>query len=317
MEGQLTRLAAHGDPAALDVGEVVEEDPRHGDGAQVLHVRGLGHLAFPGRVATLEGPGGEGGVAAAVGAGQGPVLLVPQGRQVLDALRQGLGDAEHHGARGLHALFVGRLHDLQPLVAVALQGGDLLADAVHQDLGAPAGDGAQARIPQVGDGLPQVLAAELGHHLDLHRREAVDPDALLVAEEAHQIQVVVPGQVRVHPALQQEASATDGAGLRSLLGQLLPGEHIAAAVAGPVVEGAEGAVDVADVRVVDVAVDDIAGPGRVVVAVPEGRGSHRQVRQLRLLQQHHGLIGSDAAASKRTFEDRLGRQEPCCHAWAL
>jgi len=175
------------------VGEVVQVDAGHGNGAQVFVIRGLGHLAFPGRVPTLKGPGGEGRVPTAIAAGQSPVLLLPKRLQVLDALGQGLGDAEHHGAGALQAFLVGGLHNLQPLLAVALERGDLLPDAVHQDFGTTSRQAAEARLLERTQGAPQAQAVELGHLLDFHGGETVHPNAEVLGKEAHQFQVIVPG----------------------------------------------------------------------------------------------------------------------------
>jgi len=80
-----------------------------------------------------------------------------------------------------------------------------------------------------------------------------------------------------------------------------------------VVEGAEGAVDVADIRVVDVAVDDVADAARIVVAVPGGRGRHGQIRELRAFKQHERLGGGNPPALDHAIQDVLGRREGLEH----
>jgi hypothetical protein len=137
----------------------------------------------------------------------------------------------------------------------------------------------------------------------------MNPDSKVMLEIVHEVQVVGPGQIGVHATLEQEACAADGLRLLGLLLQLLSGEDVAPAVARLVVESAEGAVDVADIRVVDVAVDDVADAAGVVVAIPCGRGGHGQVRQLGLLQQQGRLKSGDPSALEDTIQDVLRRDE--------
>ena len=77
-----------------------------------------------------------------------------------------------------------------------------------------------------------------------------------------------------------------------------------AAVAGAPVEGAEVAVGDADVRVVDVAVDDEGD--RVGVGAPgtELVGRAARPRQVARLEQRNGVVVGDALALERAVEDR-------------
>src|SRR5690606_770949 len=78
VQGQLADLLAGGQPGALDVGDVVEEQAGDGDHPQVLEQRGLG-AALQVVVLRLVGVRNEGAEAA------GAVLHVPDHAQVLDA----------------------------------------------------------------------------------------------------------------------------------------------------------------------------------------------------------------------------------------
>jgi hypothetical protein len=81
---------------------------------------------------------------------------------VVDALLEGLADAEHHGGGGAHAELVGGAVDADPVFGAALEAGDALADFVVEDLGAAAGDGIEAGVAQAHDGGAEVEVAVLG-----------------------------------------------------------------------------------------------------------------------------------------------------------
>ena len=84
---------------------------------------------------------------------------------------------------------------------------------------------------------------------------------VLPLEPAKEIFVILDAQLRVQAALEQNLNAVGGHGLVDLRGQLLLAQCITARLAGSAIEGAaKSAVDVADVRVVDVALDDVRHP---------------------------------------------------------
>src|SRR4051794_3346613 len=83
----------------------------------------------------------------------------------------------------------------------------------------------------------------------------VDPVARL--DRAEEILVVIDADVRMVPALHEQSGPAEGERLLDFLEDDRLRQQVALArVAGPAVEGAEVAVRVADVRVVEVAIDD-------------------------------------------------------------
>ncbi|MCE2825911.1 MAG: hypothetical protein LW626_02330 [Verrucomicrobium sp.] len=149
-----------------------------------------------------------------------------------------------------------------------------LADPVHQDLAAPAGQAAQPGRDEIAqDGL-HGLVEELGEGHELARAEAVDVESrVLGAHMVQQVEVPLLGELRVMATLQQHLGATEREGLLDLAVQLVEGEHVGVGVLLGAPEGAELAVDVADVGVVDVAVHDV-GHGLCpapVIGTPAGQ----------------------------------------------
>ena len=72
---------------------------------------------------------------------------------MLDPVGVALAQAVHHGDRRLHPLPVRLLLDAEPLLGLGLLLGDPLADRVHQDLAAAAGDAVEPGRPQLPDHL--------------------------------------------------------------------------------------------------------------------------------------------------------------------
>ena len=149
-------------------------------------------------------------------------------------------------------------------------GAMIVADAVDEDLAAAAGDRVEPGIAQAGDRLPECQLAAPGDVLDLRRRECMQMDLVTRLDRAEEIFVVVDAEIRMVAALHQEPGTAELEGLLDLLEDDRLRQQVAlACVAGAAVEGAEVAVGVADVRVVEVAVDDERDAVGVRVAVPD------------------------------------------------
>ena len=131
-ERQLTDLAALRDPARLNVGNVVEIQPRHGLRLQILErpgCRDVGHLGVVG----LERPANEGREASRF------VLQFPQPLQMLHPLGERFDVAVHHGGRALAAESVPLAMYVEPIVGEHLAASHRRADAIHEDLASAPG----------------------------------------------------------------------------------------------------------------------------------------------------------------------------------
>src|SRR4029453_6489005 len=107
-------------------------------------------------------------------------------------------------------------------------------------------------------------------------------------------------------ALHQQARASDREGLLDLLEDHRLRQQVALArVARPAVERAEVAVRVADVRVVEVPVDDERDPRRVALAVADLVGEAADRDEVAALKERDRILVADALAGERLLE-RLG-----------
>ncbi len=141
---------------------------------------------------------------------------------------------------------------------------------------------------------------------DLRRGQRVQPqvgEARL--EPAEQLLVVVDLQLGVVAALQQDLVAAQLVGLADLLLDRLDREHVALVVVRRAVERAERAERVADVRVVDVAVDHVGHDAVVVLAPSHQVRQGAEPGQVFVPVQQQRLFGVDARAVEDLLVDRV------------
>src|SRR5437879_2609139 len=94
--------------------------------------------------------------------------------------------------------------------------------------------------------------------MNLGRREAVKLKArILRTERAQKIFIPLDSKIRMQTALHQNACAAERDRLVDLFANLFKRAHVSVGCAGPAVERAERADDVANVRVVNVSIDDV------------------------------------------------------------
>ena len=140
--------------------------------------------------------------------------------------------------------------------------------------------------------------------LDLGRRQRVQVDLVARLDRAEQILVVVDVEVGMVAALHEQARAADRERLLDLLEDDRLREQIALArVARPPVERAEVAVRVADVRVVEVPVDDERDPLGVVLAVADLVRDAADGDEVARAEQLDRLLVREALALDRLLED--------------
>ena len=171
----------------------------------------------------------------------------------------GLDRAVHHRRRRAQAGAVRVAHHVEPLVgrrlAVAVQ---QLAHAIDEDLGAAAGNAVEAGVDQPLDDLRHRQLREPRDVDHFGRRQRVQPERRIARlHRPEQILVPLQRQVRVVAALQQQLPAAERDRLVDLPEDLVEPEHVAVGRADRAVERAEVAPRDADVRVVDVAIDDV------------------------------------------------------------
>ena len=292
-EAHLEDFEALGDPAGLHILDVVEHHAGDGEGFEVFD-RGclFPAAAAEGGVAGLKGPGDEGGEAA------GFFLEAADNLEVIDALLEGLADAEHHGGGGAHAEFVGSAVDADPVLGAAFEAGDAFADVVVEDLGAAARDGLEAGVAETHDGVAEGEVGVLGDGEDFAGGEAMEPDVgEALADAGEEGFEPVDFEVGMDAALHEDASAAHLFGFGDFGVDGVEVEDVAFGGGGAFerpVEGAEGAVLGAEVGVVDVAIDDVADDAFGVEAAADRVSFHADADQIVAVEAVESLFARNA-----------------------
>ena len=137
-QAHLANLQSDREPRDLDVVDVVEIDAAEGQHSQILGGGYLGKVSL-GKfgIFGLERPGNECGKASCL------VLERAELLEMIDAVADGFTNASHHRAGCAEAQLVSFAVNHDPLFAGALQGADIAANFVVQNLATPAGHGIQ------------------------------------------------------------------------------------------------------------------------------------------------------------------------------
>src|SRR3954468_1618223 len=289
-------LEAHLHPARLDVPDrAPEREPEHRGVLEVLLAADLldAVRAAEQRVERDERQRHELGDAAR------PLLQRADDAHVLGQLPGLLDVAEHHRRGRAQPGPVARLDDLDPAGDRQLVRRDPLAHAVVEHLGGGARRRVEAGLAQVGEDRVRREPGDVAHVGDLHRAVGVDVEVRGgLLDEPQPEQVVLERPVRVDARLHADLGRAVVDGLEDAALEILAVVLVGVGRALALAEAAERAADDADVRDVDVAVDDerdgLAGElGAQVV----GRGAHLLDRLGPGLGEHRGeLVGLEPGA---------------------
>src|SRR5258707_890466 len=214
--------------------------------------------------------------------------------EVVNAVLVGLAHTEHHGGGGAHAELVRRAMDVQPVFCQTLQPRNLEADFVIQNLRATTGDGIEPGIAQAADGVGNAQTADFREVNDLRSREAMQMHFRKTLLDAVQhFFVPLKLQVGMQPALHEHACASKFHGLLDFLVDGFEIQHIAFGAAGALyrsIESAEGAVLGAEIRVINIAVDNVSDHSFRMVLVPDSVRFHADTDQIIGAEQVQSLL---------------------------
>ena len=172
----------------------------------------------------------------------------------------------------------------------------------------PPGQRVEAGVAQARQRLGRREAGLARDVLDLGRRERVQVDRVARLDLAEEVLVPVDAEVGVVAALHEDRRPAERQRLLDLLEDDGPRQHVALArVARPAVEGAERAVGVADVRVVEVSVDDERDDAGVGAPVSQLVGRPADRDEVARAQQLGRVVVGDPLALEGAVED-LGRR---------
>ena len=196
-----------------------------------------------------------------------------------------------------------RVHHAHPLRRIRLERGDAIAHAIHKDFPAATRHTAQTRRRKDAQDFLHRLVEKLRERHELARAEAMHVEAgELGLDVCEQIEIPLLRQLRMMPALHENLVATERDGLLDFFVQLVERDDVGIVVLLRAIERAELAIDVADVRVVDVAINNVgddaialAAVRRAAMQLPPPVCQRAQFFQ-RQRREPPGVIGIDAPA---------------------
>ena len=106
----------------------------------------------------------------------------------------------------------------------------------------------------------------------------------------HQLQIPAKGQILIDAALHQDTGAVNGLELPNLLADFFKRQRVRVLLVAGAVKAAKRAADVTDIRVVDVAVNQVGDDLRVGATLPDGVGGGGEVKE-RQIVKFYGFLG--------------------------
>src|SRR5215813_13079137 len=187
------------------------------------------------------------------------VLLIANTLKMFDPLFNGFHVSKHHRRTRLQSQFVCGLHHLQPLIAVNFQRRNFLSHPIHQNFSAPAWNRSESGLFEFRDHFAQGHPEGLREMLKLGRTESMNVDVwIFFPDVTQQIEIPLERQFRMMPPLHQDLNTTNGRKFVQFLIDLLEREHVMIFIFLRSIKRAELAVNIANVRVIDVSIDDVS-----------------------------------------------------------
>ena len=247
-ESQLPDLGALRDPRRLNVGNVVEKEPRNRLRAEIFEGASggeIGHL-----VARLHRPADECREAARF------VLQLAKPVEMFDTFDVSLDVAEHHRACRTTAELMPDPIDFEPLFRQRLVLGERFSNAVHQDFASTAGQAAKAGLFKPRKRFAQGQFVEFREVPDLRRAKCMQIDGGETGVQvAQQFFVPFEFQRRMHAALHEDLIAAQRDRLFNFFVQFFTRQDVRVRIVALSIEGAEIADRCANIGVVNVAID--------------------------------------------------------------
>src|SRR5437660_11145082 len=142
--------------------------------------------------------------------------------------------------------------------------------------------------------------------MNLRRRETVKlKPRVLRTKRAQKIFVPLNSKVRMQPALHQHARAAERNRLVNLRANLVDRAHVGVGRARPAIERAESTHDIADVRIVNVSIDDVGNYVIRMTSLPHFVGRGADASYVVGLEQRRAIIGVQPFAGERFLQNRL------------
>src|SRR6266404_4570553 len=196
-------------------------------------------------------------------------------------------------------------HDRQPLVRSAF-GGDSLAHLVVENFSSATGQTVKSCFFQAAHDRFVIQSGDQMQVVNLWRRETMQLKArILRAQSTQKIFIPFDAKVRVQSALHQHPRAAQSNRLVNLCANLVDRAHVSIGRARPPIKRAERADNIADVRIVDVAIDDVSDDVVGMPSLANLIGGGADARDVIRLEQRRAVFSREPPAAQGFIEEYL------------
>ena len=151
---------------------------------------------------------------------------------------------------------MGKLHDLEPTIGAGFLASDQVAHTLHENLPAAAGYRVEPGAHELTNHVACVHAERLREEVDFRWGKAVDVNRMIGFYIPQKIEIPLEWDVRIVPALHEDLYRAYLLRLVDFPADVLVRQRPTLRVLWSAIEGAETAISNADVRVIDVPVND-------------------------------------------------------------
>src|SRR6185369_4497991 len=209
-----------------------------------------------------------------------------------------------------------RAHHVEPLISRTLRRNSL-AHFVIENFRAAAGKTVESGFFEPRHDRFVIEFRDQMDVVDLGRREAVQLEVrIFFTERTQQVFVPLNAEVRVESALHEDAGAAERDRLVDLLADLFEAADVSVRGARTAIERAESADNVTDIRVVDVAIDDVRDDVIEMMARAYLIRSRTHTRYVVRFEQGCAFLNAHALTCEDAIENWLNVRHRC-YPWLI
>ena len=246
---------------------------------------------------------------------------------MVDAVGVSLNMTKHHGGRSVHPQFVRHVHRGEPRFCGALTKSDLGTHRRRKDLTAAARDAIKTSVLQLTHDATHLGFVGISRRIkevhklhELRRAKCMDVNVRKASLDfPQQFQVPTQRQLWVHAALHENLRATNRHEFFNLVKNGFVGQRVRIVIFCVAAECAEGALGGADIRVVDVAIDDVGANMVTVYFTATQISPHAEIGERHIAQDLQALIWTEASGTgnHRVHERSVSqRVDGGVHGWS-
>src|SRR4029453_12711292 len=200
----------------------------------------------------------------------------------------------------------------EPFVSRTFERTDGVSDFIVKNLPPPARHRIEAGSLQAYENIRNADPRHAGNIQDLRWREAMAVDLKSLLDSGKEALIIVDLQVRMNTALHENSRPAQHQRFFDFFIDHVIRQNIRLWIALDSIERAERAELFAHIRVVNIAIDDIADDIVRVNALPDSICAVREIEESRFFKKAHSLFWTDSATFSSRFQNRFDTSHMNC-----